>query len=118
VIVQKYVHDLVAWEALPVSDQERAIGRTKLDDVEFPDEDTAPDAHVKLNTIVDEDGEEQQIVRVNMPFGEVGTAEFGTYFIGYARTPATRTSSAPTFSTAAATDASSVTSSRTNSAPS
>jgi len=86
VIVQKYVHDLEAWEALPVEEQERAIGRTKLDDVEFPDEEKAPNAHIVLNVI--EDGEERQIVRVNMPFGEVGSAEFGTYFIGYARTPA------------------------------
>src|SRR5262249_31281768 len=88
VIVQKYVHDLPAWEALPVEEQERAIGRTKVDDVELPDEDKAPDAHITLNVIEDEDGEELQIMRFNMPFGAVGSAEFGTYFIGYARTPA------------------------------
>ena len=40
-----------------------------------------------MNTIVDENGDERQIVRVNMPFGNVGAAEFGTYFIGYARSP-------------------------------
>src|SRR6185436_5730839 len=39
------------------------------------------------NTIVDDDGEERQIVRMNMPFGAVGAGEFGTYFIGYARSP-------------------------------
>ena len=88
VIVQKYLHDLGGWEALPVEQQERAMGRTKLDDVEFPDEEKAADAHIALNTIVDEEGEEQQIVRFNMPFGEVGSGEFGTYFIGYARSPA------------------------------
>ena len=42
-----------------------------------------------LNTIVDEDGEERQIMRFNMPFGRVGAAEFGTYFIGYAKTART-----------------------------
>jgi putative iron-dependent peroxidase len=26
-------------------------------------------------------------MRFNMPFGRAGAAEFGTYFIGYARTP-------------------------------
>ena len=88
VVVQKYVHDIEAWEALPVSEQERAVGRTKLDDIEFPDDQKPADSHVALNTIVDEDGEERQIVRVNMPFGRVGADEFGTYFIGYARTPA------------------------------
>jgi porphyrinogen peroxidase len=87
VVVQKYVHDLGAWDALPVDQQERAIGRTKLSDLELPDEQKPADSHVALNTIVDEDGEERQIVRFNMPFGRVGTAEFGTYFIGYARSP-------------------------------
>jgi porphyrinogen peroxidase len=86
-VVQKYLHDLPAWNALPVEEQERAIGRTKLDDVELPDESKPADSHVALNTIVDEDGEERQIMRFNMPFGRVGAAEFGTYFAGYARTP-------------------------------
>jgi porphyrinogen peroxidase len=88
VVVQKYVHDIQAWEALPVEEQERAVGRTKLDDIEMSDDQKPADSHVALNTIVDEHGEERQIVRVNMPFGEVGAGEFGTYFIGYARTPA------------------------------
>jgi putative iron-dependent peroxidase len=43
-------------------------------------------AHNALTTIV-EDGEEKQILRDNMPFGQVGTGEFGTYFIGYSRSP-------------------------------
>jgi putative iron-dependent peroxidase len=87
VAVQKYLHDLEAWDALPVAEQERAIGRQKLSDVEIPDEEKAANAYVALNTITDADGEERQIVRLNMPFGRVGEGEFGTYFIGYARTP-------------------------------
>ena len=87
VIVQKYLHDVAAWNGLPVEEQERVIGRTKLDNVEMADEVKPPDSHVALNTIVDENGEERQIVRDNMPFGRVGTAEFGTYFIGYSGTP-------------------------------
>jgi porphyrinogen peroxidase len=87
VIVQKYVHDLDRWDALSVEEQERAIGRTKLDDIELPDELKPANSHVALNTIVDADGTEHQIVRLNMPFGSVGAGEFGTYFIGYARTP-------------------------------
>jgi putative iron-dependent peroxidase len=87
-IVQKYSHDLDAWNALTVGQQEAAMGRTKLDDVEFADEDKAPDAHLTLNVIEDEDGEEQQIMRFNMPFGRVGSGEFGTFYIAYARTPA------------------------------
>ena len=83
-----YHHDLDAWDALPVEEQERAIGRTKLSDLELPDDVKPANSHVALTMIEDEDGEEQQIVRVNMPFGRVGAGEFGTYFIGYARTPA------------------------------
>lgn len=87
VVVQKYVHDMRGWDALPVEEQERAIGRTKLNDIELPDEVKPANSHVALNTIVDESGEQQQILRFNMPFGNVGTSEFGTYFIGYARSP-------------------------------
>ena len=67
--------------------QERVIGRTKLNDIELADEVKPTNSHVALNTIVDDDGEERQIMRFNMPFGSVGAGEFGTYFIGYAGTP-------------------------------
>jgi putative iron-dependent peroxidase len=83
VVVQKYVHDLDAWDALSVEEQEGAIGRTKLSDLEFPDELKPSNSHLALNTIVDEDGNEHKIMRFNMPFGSVGDREFGTYFIGY-----------------------------------
>ena len=87
VVVQKYVHDLAAWTALTVENQERAVGRTKLDDLELPDDVKPANSHVALNTIVGEDGEQRQILRYNMPFGRVGTGEFGTYFIGYTASP-------------------------------
>jgi porphyrinogen peroxidase len=88
VIVQKYLHDLKGWDALSIEQQEAAIGRLKLSDIEIPDEDKAPDSHVALNVIEGPDGEELQIVRYNMPFGRAAAGEFGTYFIGYSRTPA------------------------------
>ncbi len=86
-LVQKCVHDLDAWDALPVEEQERVIGRTKLSDIELADDVKPANSHVSLNTIVGHDGEERQIVRYNMPFGSVGAGEFGTCFIGYARNP-------------------------------
>jgi putative iron-dependent peroxidase len=88
VIVQEYLHDLDAWNALSVEDQERAIGRTKLSNVELSDDIKPADSHVALNTVVGPDGDDLQILRDNMPFGRVGTGEFGTYFIGYSSTPA------------------------------
>jgi putative iron-dependent peroxidase len=88
VIVQKYLHDLAAWEKIPVHEQERIVGRTKLADIELDDEVKPSYAHNALTTI-ERDGEEVQILRDNMPFGAPGSAEYGTYFIGYTRTPDT-----------------------------
>jgi porphyrinogen peroxidase len=88
VIVQKYLHDLTAWDALSVEAQENAIGRSKVSDLEMSDDVKPPNSHIALTVIEDEGGSEQQILRYNMPFGRVGVREFGTYFIGYARTPA------------------------------
>jgi putative iron-dependent peroxidase len=87
VMVQKYVHDLDAWQALSTEEQERVIGRTKLGNTELPEGVQPADSHVALNTVTGPDGEERQVVRDNMPFGSVGDGEFGTYFIGYAREP-------------------------------
>jgi putative iron-dependent peroxidase len=86
VIVQKYLHDLAGWDKVPVEEQENIIGRHKLSDIEQRDAVKKPYAHNVLTSIT-EDGEPVDILRDNMPFGQVGTAEFGTYFIGYSRTP-------------------------------
>ncbi len=87
VIVQKYLHDMTAWNAISVGEQERAIGRRKLSNVELPDEMKPSNSHVALNTIVGPNGVQRQILRDNMAFGTIGSREFGTYFIGYAATP-------------------------------
>lgn len=84
--VQKYVHDMASWESLSVTEQERVIGRTKLDDIELDDNAKPANSHVALNVITDDDGTERKIVRHNMPFGEVGKLAFvedRTIFEGY-----------------------------------
>jgi len=88
VIVQKYLHDMDGWNGLSTEAQERIIGRTKLSDIELDDTAKPTSAHNALTTIA-EDGKEFKILRDNMPFGRVGEGEFGTYFIGYCRTPRT-----------------------------
>jgi putative iron-dependent peroxidase len=88
VIVQKYLHDLDGWNALSTEAQERIIGRKKLSNVELDDSVKPTSAHSALTTIV-EDGKEIKILRDNMPFGRAGQGEFGTYFIGYSRSPRT-----------------------------
>lgn len=85
VVVQKYLHDLKAWAQVPTPLQEAIIGRTKIDNIEIDDDDAPRKSHKSLATIVDAEGNEQAILRDNMPFGRPGQREFGTYFIGYAR---------------------------------
>ncbi|WAZ19811.1 Dyp-type peroxidase [Streptomyces cinnabarinus] len=83
VVVQKYLHDLDAWEALTVEAQERVIGRSKQDNLELD----VPGSHVDINTVTGPDGEPLEILRAALPFGRPGHGEFGTYFLAYARTP-------------------------------
>ncbi len=88
VIVQKYLHHLDGWNKLTTEAQERIIGRTKLSDIELEDAVKPTSAHSALTTIVEE-GKEVKILRDNMPFGKAASGEFGTYFIGYSRSPNT-----------------------------
>jgi porphyrinogen peroxidase len=88
VIIQKYLHDMSKWNALSTEEQERIIGRKKLSDIELSDAVKPSSAHNALTTIV-ENGREMKILRDNMPFGKPGVGEFGTYFIGYSRSPRT-----------------------------
>jgi porphyrinogen peroxidase len=87
VIIQKYLHDLTAWNAISVEEQERVIGRSKLDDIEMSDDVKPANSHVALNTVTGPEGEEVKIIRANMPFGHPSRGEFGTYYIAYAATP-------------------------------
>jgi putative iron-dependent peroxidase len=88
VVVQKYLHDIDGWNALSTEEQERIIGRKKLSDIELDDSAKPASAHSALTTIV-ENGKELKILRDNMPFGKASQGEFGTYFIGYSRSPLT-----------------------------
>lgn len=88
VLTQRYLHDMAAWQRLTIEEQQEAIGRTKSDDVEFPDARKAPSAHTRLAVVHDDAGRPQRILRGNMPFGRLGDGESGTYFIGYAKDPA------------------------------
>jgi putative iron-dependent peroxidase len=88
VIVQKYLHDLAGWNALSTEAQELIIGRRKLSDIELDDSVKPTCAHSAL-TVIEENGKEVKILRDNMPFGRASQGEFGTYFIGYSRSPRT-----------------------------
>jgi putative iron-dependent peroxidase len=74
-LLQKWVHDSVEWEALPVQSQEAVIGRTKPDSVEL---DPRPDDSHVASTDQDRFG---KIFRRNMPYGTV--SDHGTMFVGF-----------------------------------
>ena len=88
VMVQKYLHDINGWNALSTETQENIIGRKKLSDIELDASVKPTCSHSSLTTI-EENGKEMKILRDNMPFGNAAQGEFGTYFIGYCRTPRT-----------------------------
>lgn len=87
VLVQKYLHKMADWNALATEEQEQAIGRSKWDNIEMDDETKPSNSHTALTVIEDDEGVQVQIMRDNMPFGRVGQAEYGTYFIGYSAGP-------------------------------
>jgi putative iron-dependent peroxidase len=79
---QRYVHDLARWNELPVAEQERAIGRRKRDSRELSDRAKPETAHIS-RVVIEEDGEELEIVRHSFPYGT--TSEHGLFFIAYTR---------------------------------
>lgn len=84
IFVQKYIHDMRAWNMTSVEEQEKVIGRHKFNDVELSDDIKPSNAHNALTNIQDTDGNDLKIVRANMPFSNTSKGEYGTYFIGYA----------------------------------
>jgi len=86
VLTQKYLHDMAGWNALATEAQELIIGRKKLSDIELNDSIKPTSAHNGLTSLV-EDGNAVSILRDNMPFGDAARSDFGTYFIGYCRSP-------------------------------
>jgi putative iron-dependent peroxidase len=74
-LLQKWAHDVRAWEALTVADQEQVIGRTKADSIELDDKPS--DSHV-ASTDQERFG---TIFRRNTPYGTV--TDHGTMFVGF-----------------------------------
>ncbi len=82
---QRYVHHLNQWEKQSVTDQEKIIGRTKEDNIEFDSEHKASVAHIKRVNLKDSEGKSMEILRHSMPYGNA--REAGLYFISYCKTP-------------------------------
>ncbi len=86
VLIQKWVHDLVAFNALTTAEQEDVFGRTKATSVQLPDDVMPPTSHVSRNVVEDDHGEELHIFRRNTPFATLHEA--GTMYIACTNDPA------------------------------
>ncbi|MDT6979827.1 Dyp-type peroxidase [Levilactobacillus zymae] len=81
---QKWQHDMPVWNHLKTEEQEKAVGREKFSDYELDDADKFKNAHNVASKFT-ENGVEQKIVRMNVPYSNPAGGNTGTYFIGYAR---------------------------------
>ncbi|RZG45370.1 Dyp-type peroxidase [Acinetobacter wuhouensis] len=84
VFAQRYVHDLDKWKHLKVDAQEHVIGRTKLESIELDDDVKPENAHVARAVIEDDEGEELEILRHSLPYGD-GQGEQGLFFLAYTK---------------------------------
>ncbi|CAH1856280.1 Dyp-type peroxidase [Convivina intestini] len=82
---QKWHHDMDFWNHLKTESQEKAVGREKFSDLELEDEDKYKNAHNVASKSISPEGEEQKIIRMNVPYSDPATGNTGTYFMGYAR---------------------------------
>ncbi|MER0395886.1 Dyp-type peroxidase [Vibrio vulnificus] len=82
VMVQRFEHNLPAWNRLNVSAQEKVIGRTKPDSIELDD---VPAASHVGRVDIKEEGKGLKIVRHSLPYGSV-TGSHGLLFIAYCHT--------------------------------
>ena len=82
VFAQRYAHNLAKWKQLKVDAQENVMGRTKLESIELDDEVKPKNAHIARVVIEDDEGEEMEILRHSLPYGD-GKGDQGLFFIAY-----------------------------------
>ncbi|MFV5503496.1 MULTISPECIES: Dyp-type peroxidase [unclassified Acinetobacter] len=84
IFAQRYAHNLEKWKKLKVDTQEQVMGRTKLESIELDDEVKPENAHVARTVVEDEEGEEMEILRHSLPYGD-GRGDQGLFFIAYTK---------------------------------
>lgn len=84
IFAQRYVHDLEKWKRLKVDAQEHVMGRSKLESIEMDDDEKPDNAHIARTVIEDEEGEELEILRHSLPYGD-GKGDQGLFFIAYTK---------------------------------
>lgn len=81
VLAQRWVHSIAQFSRLDLATQEGTFGRTKQNDIEMPDDKKPIGAHTE-RVVIEQDGEELEIVRQSLPYGYV-SGENGLYFLAY-----------------------------------
>ncbi|WKT73460.1 Dyp-type peroxidase [Acinetobacter variabilis] len=84
IFAQRYAHNLDKWKKLKVDAQEQVMGRTKLESIELEDEVKPANAHIARTVVEDEGGEEMEILRHSLPYGD-GRGDQGLFFIAYTK---------------------------------
>lgn len=84
IFAQRYAHNLEKWKKLKVDAQEQVMGRTKLESIELDDDVKPANAHVARTVVEDEEGEEMEILRHSLPYGD-GRGDQGLFFIAYTK---------------------------------
>ena len=82
VLAMRWRHDLAAFEALPIPDQEAVFGRSKPDSVEL--DPNPPTSHVS-RVVIEDDGVELELWRRSAPWGSA--SEQGLYFLAFSADP-------------------------------
>ncbi len=72
VMAMRFVHDLDAFNKVPIEEQERIVGRKKRDSAELTKQAMHPLGHIP-RTRIDEEGKRMEIFRRGVPFGSVNT---------------------------------------------
>ncbi len=84
IFAQRYAHNLKKWKKLKVDAQEQVMGRTKLESIELEDDVKPANAHIARTVVEDEEGEEMEILRHSLPYGD-GRGDQGLFFIAYTK---------------------------------
>ena len=83
--IQRYRHNLNLWNTLEVKEQEDVFARTKIDNEEYTSENKPETSHLKRASVKDADGNNLEIVRQSMPYGDMKIQ--GLFFVSYCHSP-------------------------------
>jgi porphyrinogen peroxidase len=80
-LLQHWIHDLEAFEALDADAKDQVIGRRLRDGEEIDETRRSPRAHISRVVLEDEDGDELEVFRRSTAFG--GVLEHGLVFLAF-----------------------------------